>query len=195
MTFNLAKTCEFLLHDAPIPPKIPHKQMLPGVNHILAYNFANALDICIDFTSPLKEAKPQGLIFHRMLSHTCKHLLHKYKRDADKAYQYKVKSIEDFDTYKSRNVTYVEYPLTDDLIAMRKEINHRTPLKIRDLELNKALDELCEGALSYNSSYSTHTFKDHFLYLHTYWLRLIEFMKEEKKKREEKIALEDSKTN
>lgn len=192
MSYNLAKTCEFLKNDAPLLPKIMHKSTLPGHNHLFVYEYAKTLDKVLDLKSSLKEAKPQGLLFQRLIAHTSKHLLHKYKRNPLDSFQYRMATISDFNTYKEINLNYVEFPLTEDLVALKKQINQRTPLKVKDLDYDTALDELCNAVLTDNESYSTHKFKNHFILLHKYWLILIDFMQSQREDYEIAYKIKDA---
>ena len=90
MKYNLAKKCEFLLNDCPVPPKKKHKSIFPAINHILAYNYALAVEPLLDFNYPDRTAKPVSLVYQKLVAHTAKHLIHKYKRYSASMIQCKI---------------------------------------------------------------------------------------------------------
>ena len=102
MAYNFTKTCEFLLLDSPIPRYRKDKYNYPAINHVFAYNYAKFVDSMLNFSDPDKEAKPLALGYHKLVSHTLKHILHKYKRFQNKPQQYKVWAVCDYYTREGR---------------------------------------------------------------------------------------------
>ena len=178
MAYNFAKTCEVLLTDIPLVKATKGKYVFPVVNNTSAYNYAKVMDRLIDFTNPDAESKPMALMYHKLVGHTFKHILHKYKRSTLMTQQYKVWAVVDFYTFEGRYYNYVEYPMIEDLSALKKEIVLRTCAKIDvfDKYLDKGLDGLNKGALSDLRGYKNSEFKTDFEAVHPTWEALIEFI-------------------
>lgn len=179
MAYKFAKTCEFLLNDAPLAKPTKGKYGFPPNNHLAICNYAKVADVLVNFSSTNLEAKPIGLVYHKLVSHTFKHILHKYKRFT-KAHQYQVWSIVDFYTYEAKYFTYSDYPTIEDLCALKKEIVKWTSMKIDPFDNNfdKALDSLSFGALSDLELYSMENFKKDFDLIQPIWQELIEELRE-----------------
>lgn len=176
MKYDLVKKSLFLLNDAPVLAKKIHKQTFPSINHILAYNYALALEPILDFNYPDRDAKVQGLLYLKLVSHTAKHLIHKYKRYPGGLCQYKIWAVNEFITEAGRNFAYVEYPRIEDLFALKREVMNRTPIKVKNTDLDTALDSLAKGALNDFASYTIMEFHKDFEMVNFFWEIMINYM-------------------
>ena len=176
MKYDLVKKCEFLLYDAPELGKKPHKSTFPAINHLLAHSYALAVEPLLIFTYPERDAKIASLLYSKLVSHTAKHLIHKYKRYPGGYCQYKIWAIDDFNTETGKNFVYVEYPRMDDLVALKREVMNRTPIKVKNLELDKALDNLNTGAFNDFSNYTMLEFHKDFEMVHFFWEIMINYI-------------------
>jgi hypothetical protein len=189
MAYHFAKTCEFLASDSLLLRPSHFKHVFPVHNHIFAVNYARILDSQLDFFA--QESKATGFLFHKMISHTFKHIIHKYKRTKSLTQIQRVWAVTDFHTSEGKHLSYVDYPMTDDLVALRKEIGRLTSAKIDTYneEQDKALEGLNIGALCDLSLYSSIEFKQDFEVVHEMWLDLLRFVQEQMEQREvKKIA-------
>lgn len=184
MAYQFTKTCEILVADTPKIMKTLPKYNFPANNHILAYDYAKALDLLIDFSDLKKEAKPMSLLYHKILCHTFKHILHNHKRFTRLPHIYKVWAIVDFQTGEGSYFSYSEYPKIYDLVALKKEISLRTYAKIDvyDTDIDKSLENINIGAMCDLVNYTTKGFKDDFDVAQPFWLSLIDFIQADKGK-------------
>ena len=142
--------CERLATDVVVVPTNVHKKALPANNGLLALSFAQALDKLLDGdTSETQPAKPHYLLYHRLLLHSSRHIIHKYKRGGEsQRFQYKCWGIHNFESNEGRWFTYMEYPLTEDLYALKREVIVRTKIgKLTDEKMDDALDSVTDTAL------------------------------------------------
>ena len=175
MKYEFATACAFLLKDAPGLPLKLHKVALPAVNHTVALAYAQVLDQCFSFEEA--HVKPVARLYHGLLSSTLKHLLHKYNRSPPGTSQFKVWAFVDYYRLDRRLVKYVEYPQVQDLVALKREANNRTPMpKIKDEELDALLHRLCLGALVEYEPYSSRDFFEDFQRTYEYWLHVLRYM-------------------
>ena len=181
MAYNFVKACEFLALDGMKMRPSHYKYVYPVINHLFAIKYAQVLDGVIDFSDPEREAKPISLIFHKMVSHTFKHILHKYKRVQSLSQIQRAWTVRDFHTSEGKHENYIDYPLAEDLVALKKEIGRITRAKIDvyNEEHDIALDGLNIGALCDLSLYKTKEFKKDFDVVHELWLDLLRFTKEQ----------------
>lgn len=90
---------------------------------------------------------------------------------------YKAWGISDFYTGDGKFFPYVEYPATEDLVALRKEVTNQTPIKLKDDTIDKALDSLNDGALIDSSDYTIMDFEKDFELVNYFWEIMIDYMK------------------
>ena len=182
MKYEIARKCEFLVKDAPMIARKMHKNALPAVNHFLAYQYAVAVEPLLDFAYPERNAKAESLLYLKMVTHTAKHLLHKYKRHPEGIYKYSAWGVEVFNMGAGKNFTYVEFPRMEDLFSLKREIMSRTPIKVKNPDLDKALDSLNGGVLSEYTTYTMMEFHKDFELVHSFWEVMINFMIAERNK-------------
>jgi hypothetical protein len=196
MVNSFSKTCGFFLRDKPLFKTKHQKYAYPATNHLLAYHYASTLDQVLSWSNLDKESKPVSQIYHKMLVYTFRHILHKYKRIKNEAQTHKVHVIQDFYTGESTHINYCDYPLTEDLAALKKELGRLTPARIdsfNEVE-DKHLDYLNIGALSDFSLYSFREFKRDFDVVNEMWLDLVMFAKE-KHESEQVLLISHDKKN
>lgn len=184
MAFSFAKVCEVLLKDLPKTNGYHNKYLYPANNHIFAYNYSVVLDSVIDFGEPEKQVKSTALMYHKMISHTLKHILHNYKRRTALRVQYRVWAVCDYHTGEGKYVNYYDYPITEDLIAVKKEIARLTKMNVDgfDEKLDMHLDSLNIGALCDLSLYTNKEFKEDFTVVNEFWMDSIGFIRESNEK-------------
>jgi hypothetical protein len=181
MAYKLASKCEILLTDTPPIRKALEKYNYPAINHTSAYNYAKTADKLIDFSNQSKESKPAALLYHRVVSHTLKHIIHKYKRGSLGKTQYKVWAVTDFYTGQGGYSTYVTYPRILDLYALKKEVHEKTAFHIpENPQLDQSLDKLNIGALCDLKVYKNSEFKMDFDIVQVFWESALEFVKNNK---------------
>lgn len=178
MVYNFAKICEILIHDAPLVQGTHNKYSYPAINHEYAYKYSLLLDKYLDFSDEQTEAKPLALMYHKMVGHTFKHILHKYKRTSIKNTQYRLWTVYDFHTNQGKYMSYSDYPMTEDICALKKEVGRITPAKIDtfDDDLDKHLDGLNIGALCDLTLYKNWEFKKDFEAINEVWNDMIRFV-------------------
>lgn len=174
--YEIIKKCAFLLNDIPPLPKKAHKTRFPSINHILAYNFASVLEPMLDFTNPDSDGKILSLLYSKMFAHTAKHLIHKYNRQGQGFYKYRMWAINDFIKNEGKIFSYVEYPRMEDLISLKREVMNRTPIKVKNLDLDQALENLNMGAFNDFHAYSMLDFQKDFELAHFFWNIMIDYM-------------------
>lgn len=196
MVNNFSKTCSFFLHDKPLTISKHLKYTFPATNHLLAYHYAFTLDKLLSWSDLDKESKPVSQIYHKMVAHTFRHIIHKYKKIKNEAQTHKVHVITDFYTGESKMISYCDYPLTEDLTALKRETGRLTTVRIdsfNELE-DKHLDYLNIGALSDLSLYSFREFKRDFEIVNNLWLDLVIFAKEKHEKERILLITKEEKT-
>lgn len=176
--YNFAKTCEILLKDTPPSGIVFKKYDYPAVNSKRAYSYACSLDQVIDFSDPDKESKAESLLFHKLVSYTMRHMIHRYKRRTLKDNQFKVWNTINYFSGEGSYVSYISYPLIEDLCALRKEIIKTSVVNIIEPEkIEHFLENLNIGALSDIYTYRSDEFYRDFTVVHEYWTGLIDFIK------------------
>ena len=197
MVNRFTRTLNFFLNDQPLKLTVHQKYAYPAVNHELAYRHAEVLDRILDWSQPDSEAKAVGLVYHKMLSHTFKHVLHKYKNIKAIAPTHRVFAINDFFTCDGENVSYCDYPLTEDLVTLKREVGRLTNFKIdvfNELQ-DKHLQLLGMGALNDLGLYSYREFKRDFDEVNQFWEDVVEFAKENHEKEKAKLLSGTIKTH
>jgi hypothetical protein len=177
---NFAKRIAFFLKDEPLAKSKNIKYAYPGVNHKLAFRYAEALDKLLDWSRLDAEAKPVSLVYLKMVAHSFKHVLHKYKRNKSNLPTHRVFAYDDFHLGEGKSVSYFNYPLIEDLVTLKKEIGRLTEFKIdvfNEVE-DKHLELLCIGSLSDLSLYSFREFKRDFEVVNILWEDVVAFAKE-----------------
>ena len=64
----------------------------------------------------------------------------------------------------------------DDLVALKREIMNQTRIKIKNEDLDKALDNLNDGALNELTNYTMLEFEKDFEMVNSFWDIMINFM-------------------
>lgn len=94
--------------------------------------------------------------------HSSRHVLHKYKRGGEsKRFQYKCWGIADFEGNEGKWYSYLEYPLTEDLFALKREVTIRTKIgKLVDEKVDDALDNITDAAMKPYTAFSMKDFNE-----------------------------------
>jgi hypothetical protein len=173
---DLVQRSAFLLFDAPPDPPRAHNRRFPPINHILAHNYAKALEPLL--ISPHEEAtaKIVSLLYVKLFSHTAKHLIHKYNRHKSGFYKFKIWGLYDFHRKEGKVFPYVEYPRMEDLVSLKREVMNRTTIKVKDMEMDKALENMNFGALDEFKEYSMLEFFKDLELGHLFWNVMIDYM-------------------
>ena len=165
MSGRLSTLCKCLLTDLIPESASQSKKSLPANNHLLALSYAHTLDLLLSTPShPTDIAKPHYTLYHRLLLHSSRHMLHKYKRGGEsKRFQYKCWGIADFEGNEGKWFSYLEYPLTEDLFALKREVTIRTKIgKLVDEKVDDALDNITDAAMRPHTAFTRKDFSDDF---------------------------------
>ena len=189
MVYQFTRALNFFLHDKPLKVTVHQKYAYPAVNHELAYRYAEVLDRILDWSQPDSEAKSVGHVYHKMLSHTFKHVLHKYKNIKGIAPTHRVFAINDFFSCDGEHVSYCDYPLTDDLVTLKRELGRLTNFKVDAFNevQDKHLQLLGMGAINDLCLYSYREFKRDFDEVNQLWEDIVAFAKENHEKEKTKL--------
>jgi hypothetical protein len=182
--FDFAKKSAFLLADAPPAPKKLLSTRFPSINHILVYSYAEALDSLLDFTDPDKDAKVVSTLYVKLFAHTAKHMIHKYNRHKSGEFRFKIWGYYDFMQKQGKNYSYVEYPRTEDLCSLKREVMNRTPIKVKSEEMDRALQNINENSSNDFKDYYLGEFQPDFEQAHLFWTVMINFMSTVKESQE-----------
>lgn len=174
--FDLIKKSAFLLYDAPLVPKKYYSNTFPAINHLLAHSYAEVLEPLLDFSNPDKDAKSVSYLYTKLFSHTAKHMIHKYNRHKSGTYKLKCWGLYDFTNKQGKVYPYVEYPRTEDLCTLKREVMNRTSIKVKDEEMDLALSNINEKASNDFVQYYMGDFQLDFEQAHLFWNIMIDYM-------------------
>ena len=189
---DLVKKSAFLLADTPLIPKKHLGNRFPAINHLLAHSYAEILEPLLDFSSPDKDAKSVSYLYVKLFSHTAKHMIHKYNRQRTGTYRLKCWGLYDFVNKQGKLYPYVEYPRTEDLCSLKREVMNRTTIKVNNEEMDMALSNINEKAADDFTEYYMSDFQIDFEYAHMFWNIMTDYMITV---READQATQDTKSN
>ncbi|CAG9332206.1 unnamed protein product [Blepharisma stoltei] len=179
MSLRLAEKCRFLFQDSALSVNLPQVAPMPSNNNFLAYYYAETLDKILDFSIKDQDCTCQALIFQRMMAHTCKHVLHKYKRVIDAQKEYKFFAI-DGKTNTRYCEKYREYPITQDITALKREVILRTSIVYNDEKLETSLRNIFNAVMGISTLYPMAQFQEDFASSIDFWNCVVEYMKNQK---------------
>lgn len=174
--YEFVKKLSFFLQDSPPTPTKNLSIRFPPINHLLAYNYAQTLDKVLDFSDPDQDAKVVSTLYVKLFAHTAKHLIHKYNRHGSGTYRFKIWGLYDFYNKQGKVYPYVEYPRTEDLCSLKREVMNRTSIKVKDELMDRALQNINENAGNDFKKYYMAEFQNDFDFAHLFWTVMVDYM-------------------